>query len=185
MAAPTSGPAATARRRCRSAGRRPHPRPYEIALVRAFVEGRQAGVRDLPRPAADQRRLRRHALPGHPTQRPEALVHRDAGRLRPQLPPRGWSPAAGWPRCCQGRAAPDHQQRPPPGVKDLRPASRSSALPGRRHGRGHPLHRRPSWPPCSGTRIPRPARPGTLDDGPILRDFLDARTAARLQPPTP
>ena len=60
----------------------------------AFVGARQAGARHLPRPAADERRPRRHALQDIATQRPEALVHRDADDLRPQRPPRSSS--------CQG-----------------------------------------------------------------------------------
>jgi hypothetical protein len=52
---------------------------YEIALVQGLCQCRQAGVRHLPRPAADQRGLRRHAVPGHQHPAgPRAEVHRDA-----------------------------------------------------------------------------------------------------------
>jgi hypothetical protein len=77
-AAPTCGPAATAKSRCRPhwSGDRNRDE-YEIALVQGLCEGRQAGVRHLPRPAADQRGLRRHAVPGHRHPATRALVHRD------------------------------------------------------------------------------------------------------------
>ena len=39
---------------------------YEIALVRAALRRRSADPRDLPRHAGAERRLRRHARPGHP-----------------------------------------------------------------------------------------------------------------------
>ena len=59
---------------------------YEIDLVAAFERQRQAGVRRLPRTAAAQCGVRRHAVPGHPD--PVAAGPAASRRLgvRPQLP---------------------------------------------------------------------------------------------------
>jgi alcohol dehydrogenase class IV len=58
---------------------------YEMALVRAFCRGRQAGVRHLPRPAADQRGHGGTLYQDIATQQPGAHAPR-CGCVRPELP---------------------------------------------------------------------------------------------------
>ena len=59
--------------------RRSYPRRIRDRAVARFRRRGQAGARHLPRPAGDQRRVRRHAVSGHPDPAAQArIAHRDA-----------------------------------------------------------------------------------------------------------
>ncbi len=126
--------------------RRPHPRPLRPGAGRSLRAGRQAHLRRVPRAAAHQRGLRRHALPGH---RGAARPPRNAqaprpGHLRPELPPdragAGHSPVEALPRP-EDRA---RQQHPSPGREGHRARLRHRGLePARPRARGHPPPARP------------------------------------------
>ena len=178
--------APTARSRCSPSGRATRIRDdYEIALLRAFVARRQAGARHLPRPADDQR--------GASAARSTRTSRRSA-RARSRAPRRRDSTTATSTRSssCRARGSPSstrarrrrhRQQRPPPGGQGPRAGPRRrGALPRGRHRRGDPLARRPAtWPACSGTRSSMVGPRATLDDAPLLDDFLRRGATAAAQ----
>ena len=137
-------------------GGRSRPGPVRPGPGGGLRGGRQADLRRLPRPAADQRRLRRHALPGH---RGAARPSGDAqaprpGDLRPELPRH--RVRAGHQA---GAAVPGHRQRarqqhPPPGDQGPGAGFRGRGL--------------------------QPARPGARSDPPPV----GARPAATLPRPS-
>src|SRR6185369_6559541 len=96
-------------------GRRPHSRRVRDRPGGRLRARRQARVRRLPRPAAAQRRLWRHAVPGHPDPAARGAGASQCRRLRPQLPHHRY-PA----RVAAGRSVPravarQGQQHPPSG----------------------------------------------------------------------
>ena len=105
-----------------TADEEPHRDGFEIALARAAKRARRPGARHLPRHAAAQRRLRRHAAPAPARRARPRRPPRAARRLRP---PRGADRAR-----LAGRGR--HRQRdreralaPPPGPRhDRRRAER-------------------------------------------------------------
>jgi hypothetical protein len=140
MAAPTSGPAATARRRCRSAGTATATATNTRSRWCVPLPSWQAGVRHLPRPAAHQRGTAARCTRTSPPSAPGADAPRRGG-LRPELPrPRRRARhrlatlLAGQPRRTINSV---HHQ----GIKDLAPTSSSRRVARRRHDRGHPPHR--------------------------------------------
>jgi hypothetical protein len=164
MAAPTSGPAATARRRCRSAGTATATATSTRSRWCASCRG--AASRCSASAAACS--CINVAFGGTlyqdiPTQRPEALPHRDAA-LRPATSTRGvrarqpagallaGQPAAHRSTACTTRAS-----------RTWRRLRRRGALPRRRHDRGRSATpaRPPGWPACNGTPSSTGPEPGT------------------------
>ena len=163
---------------------RPRPRPLRDRAAARVRRARQAGARHLPRPAADERRPRRDAVPGHRHADPSALRAPRRRDLRPQLPcGRRSSRARAWRRSIEG-AGRDVNSVHHQAVKDLAPGlvveapapttawSRRSASPGGA-----------SWRRCSGTPNSIAARRRhARRHGPMLDDFLAAAASA---PDTP
>ena len=149
-------------------GGRPASRSLRARPARALHGCGQAGARHLPRPAADQRRARRHALPGHraPAAGSAASPGSRRSTTRTSTTSRS-SPARAWPSstpaCAPAKVNTIHHQA----VKRLgRDLVGRSALERRRRDRGDPLHgprlRRSA---CSGTRSSSIRPTTTLLDG--------------------
>ena len=115
---------------------------YEIALLRAFMAERQARARRMPRRAAHQRRLRRHALPGHRHAARRRAQSSQLGHLRREharhLDRRGVRTCASVSR----RDARQDQLGASPGGEGPRPRSRRRGMVGARsRHRGAALER--------------------------------------------
>ena len=139
--------------------RRPHPRPLRPGAGRGLRAGRQADLRRVPRAAADQRGLRRHAVPGHreAARHPETLRHRDPVTYDQNFHDieivEGTRLSQLYPRRAHARVNSIHHQ----GIKDLAPGLRGRGLePARPRARGDPPPRRRAAAatsrPRSGTR---------------------------------
>ena len=154
---------------------------YEMALVRCLRQGRQAGVRHLPRLPAAERDARRHAVAGH---RDAAARLAGAPRhraLRAPLPRdragAGHAAGAAVPARQRARVNSIHHQ----GIKDVAPDFEVEArCPDdgmveaiRRRGPGYVAA--VQWHP----EFHDPAAHGSLDDTAMLHDFLAAARATR------
>ena len=181
---------------------------YELGLLARLRRARQAGARHLPRPAADERRFRRHAAARTSTRSVRAaLRHRDAEVYDRNLHARRVRRRArGWPRSSRARARPTvnsvhHQgdQGPRAGLR------RRGALPDRRHDRGDPparhgsymaavqwhpefhrARRRHARRPAAARRLPRrgPRRPHRMTTLKITNP-ADGSLIAEVPPTTP
>ena len=154
---------------------------YEIALLRGLRRARQARARHLPRPAADERRVRRHAAAGHRHAASRGVRHRDASALRPQ-PPRGRVRAGTrLARVFAGRA-----RRPSTASTTRRSRTSRRASSSRRAARDDGMIeaiRRPQrvvhGRGAVAPRVPPPRAKARSTTAPLLDDFLAAARAAR------
>ena len=156
--------------------RRPHPRRLRDRAAARVRERGQAGARRLPRRAGHQRRVRRHALPGHRDADARTRSTIATGTSTPRTA-HATSIVAGsglarlYPGLSLTKTNSVHHQS----VKDRRPRSRRRGVVGARpRGRGAALDRdRRTCSACSGIRnSTRTAQPSFIDDTPILDDFL-------------
>ena len=141
---------------------------YEIALLRAFMALAEAGARRLPRRAGDQRRARRHALPGSRDAGAARAQSSQLGDLRAELPCDVVRPRQRPVAALSRHDARQDQLDPSSGREGARPRSRRRSVVGARsHRRGDPLH-------GSGVRVRRPVASGVPCAG---RSFVHRRHA--------